>query len=517
MDSKTPPPATPNPIAQGAYEVGYASAINNYLVWINGLPNVQINELVLSESKARGVVTGIKNEQVEVMMLDDAKINPNEKFIRSYQQLSIKAGSSLIGRTINPLGVPIDGKGPINYENEGLNIEQTPIGINGRQKITRQFETGISLIDMLIPISYGQRELIIGDSRSGKTSFLIDLVVNQKKRDIICVFALIGKPSTEIRQLIEVLTINKATDYTVIVAASSSETAPLIYLTPAVGVTIAEYFQKQGRDVLLILDDLGIHAKFYREISLLSRISPGRESYPGNIFYEHAKLVERAGNFTAKYGGRSITALPVIETNLDDFSGYMPTNLMGMTDGHLLFNSVRYRQGHRPSVDISLSVSRVGRQTQSLVQKKLSDKIKALLAEATKLDNLSRLGSDVSAETLFKIKQAHQMEVILNQSALVYLPIVIQNILLGLVFTDLFGKQEVEFVEQNKPTIIKYLLENNDIKALSESIGKMADETEFIKSLAPLLPQLEKICVYPAKPTPTETPVAKAESTNKKE
>jgi len=320
------PPSAPTPTE----EIGYAVSIKNYIVWVNGLPNIRLNEIVTTGDNAKGVVISIAEDLVGVLMLDEAAIKPKQDFKRTQQQLSIKVGTQLLGRMINPLSQPLDGKGMITIKDEPVTIEQAPRSIKSRERITDQFETGLSLVDMLVPVAKGQRELVLGDAHSGKTGFLLDTVINQRGRKIICVYAVIGKPINEISNVVKALEANKAMEYTVVVSTSSSDKPPLIYLTPSVATTIAEYFQKRGNDVLMVLDDMGIHAKFYREISLSLGRPPGRESYPGDIFYQHAKLIERAGRFKKEYGGGSITALPVIETNLDDFSSFMTTNLMGI-------------------------------------------------------------------------------------------------------------------------------------------------------------------------------------------
>lgn len=479
---------------QSQKEVGYAASINDYLVWIDGLPNVKINEIVVNKDKARGLVTAVKNNQVEVLMLDDVKVEPQEMFERTFEQFTSSPGEHFLGRVINPLGIPIDGKNRFTLAGKAIETDKIPPGIKMRTQINRQFETGISLVDMLMPIAYGQRELIIGDPRSGKSSFLIDLVINQRRKNLICVIGLIGKAVIEIKRFTQVLEVNKAFGYSVVVAAPSSEKAPLIYLCPSVAVTIAEYFQAQGLDVLLILDDMGLHAKFYREISLLSGSAPGRESYPGDVFYQQAKLVERAGNFSKVNNSGSITALAVIETNLEDFSGYMPTNLMAMTDGHLLFDSLRYHQGHRPSIDVSLSVSRVGRQTQYLAQKQLADRIKALLAEANKLETFSRLGTDVSSATLQTIKQGRQIEMILKQSPFQNTPIVISMIVLSLIYTPLFLQKDVAFVQTNIQKIIDYLIKNINLESVQKQVATFRNDKELIDSVKRLVPALEKVC-----------------------
>lgn len=308
---------------------------------------------------------------------------------------------------------------------------------------------------------------------------------------------MVGKPVKEIKQLVDILEINKAMPYSVIVAAASSDLASLIYLGPSVGITLAEYFQRQGKDVLLVLDDMGSHAKFYREISLLGNKFPGRESYPGDIFFQHARIMERAGSFNKENGGGSITALPVIEVNLDDFSAYIPTNLMAMTDGHLRFDSALYHQGIRPAIDISLSVSRVGKQTQTLPQKMLADRIRSTLAEAEKVETLSRFGSEISAQTQLLLRQSEQIKLLLIQSALVHLPKGVQMILLSLAFTPFFQTKDTNFVRINKQRIIDYLRRPEVLSQLEQRIEGFKNDLSLIEFAKSLIPTLEKICQQP--------------------
>lgn len=486
MDKNTPKSQTEES------EIGYVVSVNNYILWLNGLPNVKINEIIQNQESVRAIVTSIKEDLVEALVLDDAKIKPQDSFRRTNNQLMIKAGPHLFGRAINPLGQPIDGKSGFGNFGEMIEMGQIPPGIKARDQITDQFVTGVTLVDMLIPLAFGQRELIIGDNHSGKTGFLLDTVINQKDKDVICIYALIGKPINTIKNILDALKNNQTLSNTIVVSTNSSERASLVYLTPFTAMSIAEYFQKQGKNVLIVLDDLGLHAKFYREISLLSNKPPGRDSYPGDIFYQHARLIERAGKFSQNNGGGSITALPVIETILDDFSSYMTTNLMGMTDGHLLFSATRYHQGYRPSVDIFLSVSRVGRQTQNIAQKTLADKIKALLLEANKLQAYSRLGSDLSPQTLFTLKQGQQIESILKQSASSNIDVTVQTILLALIFTPFFSEKETSFVSDNKQKIVSYLSTPEVLKNLQTRIPVMHDDKELIEMVKTLIPALEK-------------------------
>lgn len=489
-----PKPSDDSNPENSIYEVGYVISTRNYLLLLNGLPTVRINEIVVNEDGVRGLVTGLNANSVEVLLLDDARIEPNEQFFKTGQQLAVGVGDHLLSRVINPLGVPIDGKAKFPKPKDMLPVSKVASGLKSRQFIKEQFLTGLTTVDMLIPIAKGQRELIIGSARSGKSSFLIDVIVNQSSTETIVIFALIGKPLTEIRRIVDTLAVNKAIDRTCIIAASSSDPASLILVTPAVAFTIAEFFQTQGKDVLLVLDDLGLHAKYYREIALLSSKAPGRESYPGDIFSIHAALVERAGKFNPEYGGGSITALPVIETSFNDYASFIPTNLMAMTDGHLMFDYELYHKGLRPALNIPLSVSRVGRQTQNIVEKQLADHVKSTLAQAKRLESLSRFGSEVSEQTQQLLNQGKQIEVLLSQQGLTHIPHPVQTILLSLVFTPFLTSQNEIFVKENKQKMVDYLAKNINLEDFQQKTNTMKNEPELISLVTTLIPELEKAC-----------------------
>ncbi|TSC86350.1 MAG: F0F1-type ATP synthase subunit alpha [Microgenomates group bacterium Gr01-1014_7] len=477
-------------------EVGYVTSSRDFLVYLDGFPTIKINDMVQSDEGIRGWVNSLEEDKIEVLMLDEGKIVPKQQFIRLSSRLGVSVGDFLLGRAINPLGVPIDGKGLLSKTktNPELGLEQAALGIESREFITEQFLTGITLIDSLIPLGKGQRELILGDAHSGKTGFLIDTIINQKNTGIICIYASIGKPAVVVRNLIDTLKNNKALIFTVIVATSSSEPAPLIFLTPKTAFTIAEYFQKKGKDVLLILDDLGTHAKIYREIALLGNKSPGRESYPGDIFYQHAHLLERAGNFLPQYGGGSITALPVIELNLNDFTTLIPTNVMSMTDGHLLFKASLRSQGQTPAIDISLSVSRVGRQTQDPVSNLLSAKIRQVLSAAADLETISRFSSELPPETQLTLRRRDLIMELLKQDPLTQVPKPIQLILLALVFTTFLQTKNQAFVEKYKATIIQAFLRDPRLMPIAKSTAKFQSDEELIKILEGAGPFLAKLC-----------------------
>lgn len=477
-------------------EIGYVVSSRDFLVQLDGFPSIRVNDMVESDEGARGWVNSLDRDKIEVLMLDEGVIRPKQQFRRLPSRLGISVGDFLLGRSINPLGVPIDGKGLLSKPktNQTLELEQPAPGIESRQFITNQFLTGITLIDTLIPIGRGQRELVLGDAHSGKTGFLIDVIINQKNTGTVCVIALVGKPAVSVRNLIDILSSNKAIDYTVVIATSSSEMAPLIFLTPKTAFSVAEYFQKKGNDVLLIVDDLGAHAKIYREISLLGNKSPGRESYPGDIFYQHAHLLERAGNFLPAYGGGSITALPVIELNLADFTTLIPTNLMSMTDGHLLFKASLRSQGQIPAIDISLSVSRVGRQTQDRVSNLLSTRIRQVLSQASDLETISRFSSELPSETQLILRRRDLIMELLKQDPLSVTPKQIQVILLALPFTSFLQTKNRSFVEKYKATIIEAFEKNPNLYPITKSVGKLKSDEELIKLLESVGPVLTKLC-----------------------
>lgn len=466
-------------------EVGFVKSIKEFLVYLDGLPTIKLNELVENEQGMRGLVNALTPEEAEILLLDEGNIQPGQMFRRTGVELTIPVGEFLMGRAVNPLGVPVDGKGLLDKTKTTIQAELdfTAPGISAREFITEQFHTGITLVDSLIPIGKGQRELLLGDARSGKTEFLVNTILNQGSNKMTCVYASIGKPISEVKHLIDILTANKTLSHTVIIAAASSDPAPLIFLTPKTAFTVAEYFQRQGRDVLLILDDLGTHAKIHREISLLGDRSPGRESYPGDIFYQHAHLLERAGNFKKEAGGGSITALPVIELNLSDFTTLIPTNLMGMTDGHIFFKSALHLQGAHPAVDISLSVTRVGNQTQNRVQNKLSTRVKQILAQAEQVETASRFSSELPFATQLLLKQKEQIHDLIQQPPFGNIPLEIQTILLALPLTSFFQKAEKDFAEKHRDQLIRIFSTDQELIKITAAVFTLHTEGELIKLL----------------------------------
>lgn len=476
-------------------EVGFVKSVRDFLIYLDGLPTVQMRDIVENEENLRGWVSALLPDKVEVLMLDEGVIQPGQMFKRTGGKLTIPVGQFLLGRALNPLGVPLDGKGPL-AKSPGTNTAQLDItagGIDQREFITRQLMTGITLVDSLIPIGKGQRELVVGDARSGKTDFLVDVIVNQKHTGVICIYASIGKPIAEVRNIIDILKSNQALPYTTIVATSSSDPGPLIYLTPQTAFSIAEYFQKQGHDVLVILDDMGNHAKTYREISLLGNRSPGRESYPGDIFYQHAHLLERAGNFKEEAGGGSITAIPIIELSLSDFTTLIPTNLMSMTDGHLLFKSTLYNQGQRPPIDIPLSVSRVGQQTQNHIANSLATQIKQVLAQAGQLETVSSFSFELPIATQLILRQREMIEEIIKQMPLTYTPKEVQTILLALPFTHFMQDKSRDFIRKYKKVLTDGFSSDPKLKEITRAVSTYNSLKDLLQLLENATPQIQSL------------------------
>ncbi|OGE27008.1 hypothetical protein A3H85_01240 [Candidatus Daviesbacteria bacterium RIFCSPLOWO2_02_FULL_40_8] len=491
-------PNTPQP-TEPTQEIGFALSVRGFLIQADGLPTVKINDLVATDKGARGWINGLLDDRVQILMLDESVVEPRTMFKKTGVGLNISLGPSLLGRVISPIGTPLDGKSLIKATPEDrvttIELEQVARGIDQREEILEQFDCGISLVDTLIPLGKGQRELVIGDARAGKTRFLVDLVTNQKGKGLIVIYALIGKPISAVRNLINILGTSAAMEHTIVVAASSNDPPPLVFLAPHTAITIAEYFQAQGRDVLVILDDMGNHAKVHREISLLSNKFPGRESYPGDIFYQHAHLMERAGKFKKTSGGGSITLLPVIEIILNDFTTYIPNSLMSMTDGHLLFKSDLASVGQFPAIDLSLSVSRVGRQTQNRIQNGVAYKLRQILSQAQQYETLSQFSAELPQETQIILRQKELIEELIKQDPQTDIPKEVQTVLLALVFTNWLKFKDISFVKANRNNLLKALTTDRSLKDLVSSALQMKTDDELIAKLETMTTLIQKYCV----------------------
>ena len=397
-------------------ETGRVILVGDGIARVYGLTNCMANELLEFEDGSAGLAQNLEEDTVSVAMLsNDNSIREGTVVRRTGKVLSVPVGEKMLGRVVNALGEPIDGKGPIEYS--GFNpIEAEAPGIIERKSVSVPLQTGIKAIDSMIPIGRGQRELIIGDRQTGKTEIAIDTIINQKNTDVICIYVAIGQKNTSVVSLVNNLTKAGAMDYTIVVSASASESAPLQYIAPYSGCAMAEYFRAQGKDVLIIYDDLSKHAVAYRALSLLIRRPPGREAYPGDVFYLHSRLLERAACVAPEYGGGSITALPIIETQAGDVSAYIPTNVISITDGQIFLETELFHSGIMPAINPGISVSRVGGSAQKKSMKKVSGELKLLYSQYRELQAFAQFGSDLDADTKTRLALGERIVEVLKQN-----------------------------------------------------------------------------------------------------
>ncbi|MBQ6897365.1 MAG: F0F1 ATP synthase subunit alpha [Clostridia bacterium] len=396
-------------------ETGKVILVGDGIARAYGLSNCMANELLEFEDGSFGVAQNLEEETVSVAILSDKdNIREGSVVSRTGKVLSVPVGEKLLGRVVNALGEPVDGKGPVEYS--GVRpIETEAPGIIERESVSVPLQTGIKAIDSMIPIGRGQRELIIGDRQTGKTEIAIDTIINQKNTGVICIYVAIGQKSSSVAQLANELVRNGAMEYTIIVSASASESAPLQYIAPYSGCAMAEYFREQGRDVLIVYDDLSKHAVAYRALSLLIRRPPGREAYPGDVFYLHSRLLERAACVAKEYGGGSITALPIIETQSGDVSAYIPTNVISITDGQIFLETELFHAGVMPAINPGISVSRVGGSAQLKGMKKVSGELKLLYSQYRELQAFAQFGSDLDADTKERLALGERIVAVLKQ------------------------------------------------------------------------------------------------------
>lgn len=416
-----------------AEKVGHVVEVFDGIAKISGLSDIKASEMVTFPNGEIGVTLNLEEDSVGVIILGEfSHIHEGDEVKATGRVLEIPVGNAQIGRVLNALAQPIDGKGPVKPGNPSVPsgptsypVEKVAPGVVTRQGVDQAVQTGIKAIDALIPIGRGQRELIIGDRQTGKTAIAIDTILNQKGQNLICVYVSIGQKDSKLRKLQTRLEEGGAMEYTVIVSAGSSESAALSYIAPYTGVSIAEYFMDQGKDVLIIYDDLSKHAVAYREISLLLRRPPGREAYPGDVFYLHSRLLERACRRNKNYGGGSITALPIIETQAGDVSAYIPTNVISITDGQIFLETDLFYKGIRPAVNVGLSVSRVGSSAQIKAMKKVAGTLKLELAQYRELEAFSQFGSDLDESTKKQLERGKRAVEVLKQPQ--YSPVKVEH------------------------------------------------------------------------------------------
>ncbi len=396
-------------------EIGYVIQVGDGIAKVHGLDRCRANELLHFDGGAVGMALNLEEDCVSVVMLgSDVGVEEGSLVRRTGEVLSVPVGEKLIGRVVDALGNPIDGKGPIDCR-ETRPIEHQAPGIIKRKSVSVPLQTGIKAIDSMIPIGRGQRELIIGDRQTGKTTIATDTILNQKGKDVICIYVAIGQKRSTVAQIVHDFELNGAMEYTIVVSATASEQAPMQYIAPYSGCTMGEYFMDQGKDVLIVYDDLSKHAVAYRAISLLIRRPPGREAYPGDVFYLHSRLLERAARMAPEYGGGSLTALPVIETQAGDVSAYIPTNVISITDGQIFLETELFNSGVMPAVNPGISVSRVGGSAQIKAMKQVAGSLKLLYSQYRELQSFAQFGSDLDADTKSRLAQGQRIVEVLKQ------------------------------------------------------------------------------------------------------
>ena len=451
-------------------EIGYVISVGDGIAKVHGLDKCKSNELLEFSNGSFGMALNLEEHMVSCVLLGtDVGISEGSVVKRTGRVVSVPVGENMIGRVVNALGQPIDAGGPIESERFDP-IERRAYGIIERKSVSVPLQTGIKAIDSMIPIGRGQRELIIGDRQTGKTVIATDTIINQKGKDVICIYVAIGQKQSTVTQVVDTLYKNGAMDYTIVVAATASDPAPLQYIAPYSGCTMGEYFMDKGKDVLVIYDDLSKHAVAYRALSLLIRRPPGREAYPGDVFYLHSRLLERAARLAPECGGGSLTALPIIETQAGDVSAYIPTNVISITDGQIFLESELFHSGVRPAVNPGISVSRVGGNAQIKAMKKVSGTLKLLYSQYRELQGFAQFGSDLDADTKARLDQGQRIVEVLKQDrnspvavelqvAIIYA--VVNNMLKGIAVEDVsrFEKELFEYLVATKEDLLRAIRE----------------------------------------------------------
>ena len=462
-------------------ETGTILMVGDGIARASGLVNCMAGELLEFEDGNFGMAQNLEENSVSIVIFgSDENIGEGQTVKRTGKVVSVPVGEAMIGRVVNALGQPIDGAGPIDTK-EFRPVESKAPGICERRSVYQPLQTGIKAIDSMIPIGRGQRELIIGDSQTGKTTIATDTIINQKGKDVICIYVAIGQKRSTVASLVENLTRNGAMDYTIVVAATASESSPLQYIAPYSGCAMGEYFMNQGKDVLIIYDDLSKHAVAYRALSLLIRRPPGREAYPGDVFYLHSRLLERAAKLDDEHGGGSLTALPIIETQAGDVSAYIPTNVISITDGQIFLETELFHSGIMPAVNPGISVSRVGGDAQIKAMKKVAGTLKLIYSQYRELQSFAQFGSDLDADTKARLEQGARIVEVLKQSQNAPVPVEKQVAILYAVTKGILEKVKVEDVSAYESGLYTYLdadAAGIEVMQLISSTGKLEPETE---------------------------------------
>ena len=460
-------------------EIGYVIQVGDGIAKVHGLDKCKSNELLRFENGSFGMALNLEESCVSVVMLGtDVGIREGGLVKRTGRVVSVPVGEALIGRVVDALGQPIDGKGPIDSK-ELRPIERNAPGIIERKSVSVPLQTGIKAIDSMIPIGRGQRELIIGDRQTGKTVIATDTILNQKGKNVICIYVAIGQKRSTVAQLVDTLARGGAMDYTIVVSATASELAPLQYIAPYSGCTMGEYFMDQGKDVLIVYDDLSKHAVAYRALSLLIRRPPGREAYPGDVFYLHSRLLERAARVAPEYGGGSMTALPIIETQAGDVSAYIPTNVISITDGQIYLESELFHSGIRPAINPGISVSRVGGSAQIKAMKKVAGTLKLTYSQYRELQSFAQFGSDLDADTKTRLAQGERVVEVLKQDRSSPLDVALQVSILYAVVHNMLMDVPVERISAFENALFDHLtVQHPEILEEIRKTGELRPENE---------------------------------------
>ena len=462
-------------------ETGTVLMVGDGIARVSGLANCMAGELLEFEDGSFGMAQNLEENSVSVVLFGSGEAISEEQMVkRTGKVVSVPVGEALIGRVVNALGQPIDAAGPISAS-EYQPIESPAPGICERQGVCQPLQTGIKAIDSMVPIGRGQRELIIGDRQTGKTTIATDTILNQKGKDVICIYVAIGQKRSTVASLVENLEKNGAMDYTIVVAATASEASPLQYIVPYTGCAMGEYFMHQGKDVLIIYDDLSKHAVAYRALSLLIRRPPGREAYPGDVFYLHSRLLERAAKLDDAHGGGSLTALPIIETQAGDISAYIPTNVISITDGQIFLESELFHSGVMPAVNPGISVSRVGGNAQIKAMKKVAGTLQLIYSQYRELASFAQFGSDLDTDTKMRLEQGARIVEVLKQKQNAPVPVEKQVAILYAVSKGILSKvatEDVGLYEEGLYTWLDTDARGAEVMQAIQQTGKLEKETE---------------------------------------
>ena len=462
-------------------ETGTVLMVGDGIARASGLINCMAGELLEFEDGSFGMAQNLEENSVSIVLFgDDSGIGEGQTVKRTGKVVSVPVGEAMIGRVVNALGQPIDGAGPV-VTSEYRAIESPAPGICERQGVNQPLQTGIKAIDSMVPIGRGQRELIIGDRQTGKTTLAADTIINQKGKEVICIYVAIGQKRSTVSSLVETLTRNGAMDYTIVVAATASEASPLQYIAPYSGCAMGEYFMYKGKDVLIIYDDLSKHAVAYRALSLLIRRPPGREAYPGDVFYLHSRLLERAARLDEAHGGGSLTALPIIETQAGDVSAYIPTNVISITDGQIFLETELFHSGVMPAVNPGISVSRVGGNAQIKAMKKVAGTLKLIYSQYRELQSFAQFGSDLDADTKARLEQGARIVEVLKQNQNAPVPVEKQVAILYAVTKGILSRVATEDVRTYEAGLYTWIDSDAQGAAAMQEIrstGALSAETE---------------------------------------